>query len=90
MDAYPTRASPLRSVPHVAVRAGCRALGTIAIEDGKVLAGAIPPKILRRVRKVLDQHRDAALEAFAAGLAHGEVVRLEDTLRKQEEEEIDD
>lgn len=49
--------------PHVDVR-GPGFDATLDLETGEVLAGWIPPKELRRVRRLLDQHRELAIEAF--------------------------
>ena len=52
-----------RHRPHVDVR-GPGFDATLDLETSEVLAGWIPPKELRRVRRLLDQHRELAIEAF--------------------------
>ena len=51
-------------LPHVAVRGEHRA--TVALHDGGILAGHLPPKLHRAVRGFLSEHRE---EAYAAWLA---------------------
>ena len=51
----------------------------VSIDTGEVLAGSIPPKMLRRIRRILAEHPDEALAAFQAALSHNAVTRLEPT-----------
>jgi hypothetical protein len=50
--------------PHVAVRGEHRA--TIALDTGEVLAGYLPPKLHRTIRRFLVEHRDQAYAAWEA------------------------
>lgn len=50
--------------PHVAIRGEHRA--TVALDTGDVLAGHLPPKLHRAVRRFLSEHRDAAYAAWEA------------------------
>ncbi len=49
--------------PHVAVQRGGEG-ATLDLATGDVLAGSLPPRALRRARKLLAEHRDEALQAF--------------------------
>ncbi|MGH8932432.1 MAG: DUF4160 domain-containing protein [Egibacteraceae bacterium] len=51
-------------LPHVAVRGEHRA--TIALDTGDVLAGYLPPKLHRTIRRFLAEHRDQAYAAWEA------------------------
>lgn len=51
-------------LPHVAVRGEHRA--TLALGTGKILAGRLPPKLHRTIRRFLDDHRGEAYEAWEA------------------------
>lgn len=51
-------------MPHVAVRGEHRA--TVQLEDGEVLAGHLPTKLHRSVRRFLAEHRDEAYAAWKA------------------------
>ena len=65
--------------PHVDVRGpGIRA--TLDVRTGEVLAGYVPPRELRRVRRLLEEHRELALEAFHQALEHDFAGTLEDQL----------
>ena len=55
--------------PHVDVRRGGEH-ATIDLVTGEVLAGTLPPRVLRAVRELLTEHRDDALQAFMATLEH--------------------
>lgn len=66
--------------PHVDVRGpGCNA--TLDVQTGHVLAGSIPPRELRRVRELLDEHRNLALVAFYRTLEHEFPGTLEQQLK---------
>ena len=54
--------------PHVAVRGEHRA--TIDLRTGEVLAGHLPPKLHRAVRRFLTEHREEAMAAWRATQAH--------------------
>lgn len=77
-------------VPHVAVRgSGYRA--NVRIADGAVLAGHLPPQVLREVRQLLATHRALAARAFEQTAAHAFPGTLEDMLGEAENpEEVDD
>lgn len=51
-------------LPHVAVRGEHRA--TVRLEDGQILAGHLPAKLHRAVRRFLAEHRDEAYAAWVA------------------------
>jgi hypothetical protein len=70
--------------PHVDVRKGTQR-ATVDVLTGEVLAGELPPRVLRAVRQLLDQHRDEALRAFHATLEH----RFPGTLDQAAEEHPD-
>lgn len=58
-------------LPHVAVRGEHRAVrgehrATVRLEDGAILAGALPANVHRAVRRFLADHRE---EAYAAWFA---------------------
>lgn len=55
--------------PHVHVRAG-EYRATLDIDTGRVLAGGLPPAMLRQARRWVRWRRQALLEAFAAALRH--------------------
>lgn len=55
--------------PHVDVRRGGEH-ATVDLVTGELLAGELPPRVLKAVRRVLALHRDEALEAFNATLEH--------------------
>jgi len=55
--------------PHVDVRRGGEH-ATVDVVTGELLAGALPPRVLKAVRRVLAEHRDEALAAFNATLEH--------------------
>jgi hypothetical protein len=71
--------------PHVDVRRGTEH-ATLDLETGEVLAGELPPRVLRAVREVLAAHREEAIAAFHATLEH----RFPGTLGSAEEENQDD
>ncbi len=48
---------------------------------GEVLAGELPPRVLRTVQALLAEHREAALAAFSATLDH----RFPGTLEEETE-----
>jgi hypothetical protein len=50
---------------------------TLDLLTGEVLAGELPPRVLRAVRKVLEAHREEALAAFQAALGHRSPGMLE-------------
>jgi hypothetical protein len=54
--------------PHVAVRGEYRA--TLDLHTGDVLAGHLPPKLHRAVRRFLAAHRDEAIAAWEAAQRH--------------------
>ena len=62
--------------PHVDVRRGATR-ATLDIVTGEVLAGELPPRILRAVRSLLHKYRDEALQAFETALDHRPPGRLE-------------
>lgn len=70
--------------PHVDVRRGGEH-ATLDILTGEVLAGELPPRVLRAVQALLADHREAALRAFNETLEH----RLPGTL-EAETEDTDD
>lgn len=55
--------------PHVDVRRGTEH-ATVDVETGELLAGELPPRVLRGVRQLLAEHREEAVEAFRATLEH--------------------
>lgn len=55
--------------PHVDVRRGGEH-ATVDVVTGEVLAGELPPRVLRAVQELLAEHREAALAAFYATLEH--------------------
>lgn len=55
--------------PHVDVRRGGEH-ATVDIATGEVLAGELPPRVLRAVQALLAEHREAALQAFSETLEH--------------------
>lgn len=68
-------------VPHVQVRGGgFRA--NIRISDGELLAGTLPPRMLREVRQLLAEHRELATEAFEQTLRHAFPGTLEEMLER--------
>jgi hypothetical protein len=77
-------------VPHVAVR-GPDFRANVRISDGAVLAGDLPPQVLREVRSLLADHRELAIEAFEQTLAHAFPGTLEEMLdRVTPAEEVND
>jgi hypothetical protein len=68
-------------VPHVAVRSG-EHRASVRISDGEVLAGELPPRVLREVRALLAAHRDLAAEAFATTVALDFPGTLEEMLER--------
>ena len=54
--------------PHVAVRGEYRA--TLDLHTGELLAGDLPPKLHRAVRRFLAAHRDEAIAAWEATQRH--------------------
>lgn len=62
--------------PHVDVRRGAEH-ATVDIVTGELLAGQLPPRVLRAVRSLLEAHRQEALDAFHAALDHRSPGRLE-------------
>jgi hypothetical protein len=71
--------------PHVDVRRGGEH-ATVDVVTGEVLAGALPPPVLKAVRKLLAANQDEALAAFQATLDH----RFPGTLDVQTQEDWDD
>ncbi len=69
--------------PHVDVR-GPDFNATLDIETGEVLAGRLPTGELRRVRRLLDQHRELALEAFQRTLEYDFPGTLEQQLEERQ------
>lgn len=69
--------------PHVDVR-GPGFDATLDIQTGEVLAGRAPPKELRRVRRLLAQHRDLAMEAFQRTLEFDFPGTLEQQLEERQ------
>lgn len=55
--------------PHVDVRRGGEH-ATLDVETGEVLAGALPPRVLKAVRALLATHREQAVAAFEATRKH--------------------
>ena len=55
--------------PHVDVRRGGEH-ATLDVVTGEVLAGELPPRVLRAVQDLLEEHRHAALHAFNETLEH--------------------
>lgn len=55
--------------PHVDVRRGGEH-ATVDVLTGEVLAGELPPRVLRAVQSLLADHREAALHAFSETLEH--------------------
>lgn len=55
--------------PHVDVRRGSEH-ATLDVQTGELLAGELPPRVLKAVRALLAAHRDEAVEAFHATRAH--------------------
>jgi hypothetical protein len=55
--------------PHVDVRRGGEH-ATLDILSGEILAGELPPRVLRAVQRLLAENREAALRAFNEALAH--------------------
>lgn len=55
--------------PHVDVRRGGEH-ATVDVLTGEILAGELPPRVLRAVQELLSDHREAAIEAFNATLDH--------------------
>lgn len=55
--------------PHVDVRLGSEH-ATLDVVTGEVLAGELPPKVLRAVQALLAEHREAAVHAFNETLEH--------------------
>lgn len=70
--------------PHVDVRRGGEH-ATVDVITGELLAGALPPRILRAVQALLADHREAAVAAFNATLEH----RFPGTLDAEKEAEDD-
>ncbi len=68
-------------VPHVAVRSG-EHRASIRISDGELLAGDLPPRVLREVRALLATHRDLAALAFATTVAFDFPGTLEEMLER--------
>lgn len=62
-------------LPHIHVRySGMKA--SIAIEDGRVLAGDIPPKQLKMVQAWIEIHRDELCADWELALAGEEPYRI--------------
>lgn len=55
--------------PHVDVRRGAEH-ATLDVITGEVLAGELPPRVLKAVRTLLSAHREEAVEAFHATREH--------------------
>lgn len=70
--------------PHVDVRRGAEH-ATVDLLSGEILAGELPPRVLRAVRALLSDRRDAAVAAFNATLDH----RFPGTLDAETEAEDD-
>jgi hypothetical protein len=68
-------------VPHVAVRSGSDR-ASVRISDGAVLAGHLPPKVLREVQELLDEYRALATEAFLTTAAADFPGTLEEMLER--------
>lgn len=68
-------------VPHVAVRSG-EHRASIRISDGELLAGDLPPRVLREVQALLTAHRALAAEAFATTVAFDFPGTLEEMLER--------
>lgn len=67
--------------PHVDVRGpGWKAVLDLRTGDVLASSGVLPPKVLRRVRRLLRTHQELALEAFEQTLGHGQRVTLEGQL----------
>ena len=67
--------------PHVHVRgSGLRA--TVDIETGRVIAGRLPPRLERQVRRWVLARREALHDAYVQGLRHVD----SDTIRRRFEE----
>ena len=62
--------------PHVDVR-GPDGNASVDISTGEVLAGNLPPRVLRAVQGLLQRHRAEALEAFQAAFERVPFDRLE-------------
>jgi hypothetical protein len=60
---------------HVDVRRG-REGATVDLLTGEILAGSLPPQVLRQVRELLAEHRDEALQAFVDTLELREPRKL--------------
>ncbi len=54
--------------PHVAVRGEHRA--TLDLQTGEILAGQLPPKVHRAIRRFLAAHHDEAMKAWDATQRH--------------------
>lgn len=67
--------------PHVDVRRG-HDRATLDLTTGEVLAGELPPRVLRAVRRLLAEHREEALAAFHATREH----RFPGTVEDEREE----
>ena len=65
--------------PHVAVRIGSRNVASVDLLSGAIPVGELPPKVHRRIRQLLDEHREAAVEAFQQALKGDSFVRLAET-----------
>lgn len=70
--------------PHVDVRRGGEH-ATVDVLTGELLAGELPPRVLRSVQSLLADHREAAVLAFNATLEH----RFPGTLGAEKEPEND-
>lgn len=70
--------------PHVDIRRGGEH-ATLDILTGEVLAGELPPRVLRAVQALLAEHRDAALWAFSETLQHRFPGTLEMTTEDSDE-----
>ncbi len=55
--------------PHVDVRRGGEH-ATLDVLTGDVLAGELPPRVLRAVQELLSEHREEAVRAFNETLEH--------------------
>lgn len=70
--------------PHVDVRRG-EDHATLDVLTGEVLAGELPPRVLKAVRALLAAHRQAAVEAFHATREHRFPGTLEAVLEEPDD-----